>query len=90
MIKAVIFDFDGVIVESVDIKTEAFARLFENEGDEVVRQVVAHHLKNCGVSRFEKFRHIYQKMLNRELSDRKFKELCDEVDRLRGVPIEEH
>ncbi len=32
MIKAIIFDFDGVIVESVDIKTKAFARLFEHGG----------------------------------------------------------
>ena len=76
MIKAVIFDFDGVIVESVDIKTKAFARLFQNEGDEVIRQVVDHHLKNCGVSRFEKFKYIYQKILNRKLSDWKFKDLC--------------
>lgn len=31
MIKVVFFDFDGVIVESVDIKTKAFAKLFEKE-----------------------------------------------------------
>ncbi|GAF78578.1 unnamed protein product, partial [marine sediment metagenome] len=30
MIKAIIFDFDGVIVESSDIKTEAFRELFQD------------------------------------------------------------
>lgn len=82
MIKAVLFDFDGVIVESVDIKTKAFERLFKDEGDAVVRKVVDHHLKNCGVSRFEKFKYIYQKILNRELSEQKFKKLCDSFSEL--------
>src|SRR3989304_1573816 len=59
MIRAIIFDFDGVIVESVDIKTKAFARLFEHEGKVVVEKVVDYHLKNGGVSRFDKFR-VYQ------------------------------
>jgi len=47
MIKAIIFDFDGVLVESVDIKTKAFAGLFEHEGDSIVRRVVAYHIKNA-------------------------------------------
>src|SRR3989304_6603083 len=76
MIKAIIFDFDGVIVESVDIKTEAFARLFEHEGGVVVEKVVDYHLKNGGVSRFDKFRYFYKEILRRPLSDERFEELC--------------
>lgn len=76
MIKNIIFDFDGVLVESVNIKTIAFAKLFESEGDAVVKKVVDYHLKNGGVSRFEKFRHIYNNFLKRELSDHVFEELC--------------
>jgi len=76
MIKAVIFDFDGVLVESVELKTRAFARLFEKEGEVVVSKVVDYHLNNTGVSRFEKFKYIYRDILNRELPDKKFEELC--------------
>jgi phosphoglycolate phosphatase-like HAD superfamily hydrolase len=64
VIRAIIFDFDGVILDSVDIKTKAFARLFEEQGPEVVRQVVAHHLAHGGVSRFRKFQHIYENILH--------------------------
>ena len=64
MIRAIIFDFDGVILDSVDIKTKAFARLFEDHEPGVVRQVVAHHLANGGVSRFRKFQHIYENILH--------------------------
>jgi len=82
MIKAIIFDFDGVLVESVDIKTKAFAGLFEHEGDSIVRRVVAYHIKNAGVSRFEKFRHIYKEMLDRELTEETFDYLCKKFSEL--------
>ncbi len=68
-VDAVIFDFDGVLVESVEIKTRAFARLFESYGPEVVERVVAHHRRHGGVSRFEKFRHYYNEFLSQPLSD---------------------
>lgn len=76
MIKGVIFDFDGVIVESTDIKTEAFAKLFEAEGRDVVEKVVFYHKNNMGVSRFEKFRYIYSDILHRRLDEDKFSALC--------------
>lgn len=76
MIKAIIFDFDGVLVESVDIKTMAFAKLFESEGNKIVEKVVDYHLKNTGVSRFEKIKYIYKNMLDRELSEESFNNLC--------------
>jgi phosphoglycolate phosphatase-like HAD superfamily hydrolase len=63
----VIFDFDGVLVESTDIKTKAFARLFEGEKEEVRAKVLDFHLRNGGVSRFEKFKHIYKNILYKEL-----------------------
>ena len=35
-IEAIIFDFDGVLVESLDVKTAAFARMYEKYGPETV------------------------------------------------------
>ena len=82
MIKSIIFDFDGVVVESVDIKTRAFAKLFEAEGKEVVEQVVDYHMKHIGVSRFDKFRYFYGNMLNRHLAEEEFDGLCQKFSRL--------
>ncbi len=56
---AVLFDFDGVLVESVNEKTRAFAQIYREHGPEIEAKVVAHHLANGGMSRFDKFR-IYQ------------------------------
>lgn len=38
VIRAIAFDFDGVLVESVEVKTRAFAELFSGEPPEAVRQ----------------------------------------------------
>ena len=82
MIKAVIFDFDGVLVESAGLKTESFARLFEAEGPDIVKKIVDYHRQNQGVSRFDKFRYIYDKILKRELSSPKFDNLCARFSQL--------
>lgn len=82
MIKAIIFDFDGVLAESVGIKTAAFARLFKAEGEDAVRRIVEYHSANAGVSRFEKFKYIYKNILRRELSEKMFNDLCDNFSSL--------
>lgn len=64
---AIVFDFDGVLVQSVDVKTRAFAALYEPYGADVVRRVAAWHLEHGGVSRYEKFRHFHRAFLNKEL-----------------------
>ncbi|MBI4667943.1 MAG: HAD family hydrolase [Elusimicrobia bacterium] len=75
-IQAVVFDFDGVLVESVDIKTRAFACLFSSEAPAAVERILDYHLKNGGISRQEKFRTIYRDILKRPLKDRDFGCLC--------------
>lgn len=89
MIRAAVFDFDGVIAESTEIKTEAFRRLFD--GDE---RAVEYHEANMGVSRYDKFRHITTEILGRTYTPKderrlgeRFSELVvDEVVRCPLVP----
>ena len=52
--KAIFWDFDGVIKESVDVKTEAYIRFFDEYGPEISAKVRMHHEANGGLSRFEK------------------------------------
>ncbi|PKN76416.1 MAG: hypothetical protein CVU52_04845 [Deltaproteobacteria bacterium HGW-Deltaproteobacteria-10] len=63
MIRAVIFDFDGVIIESAQLKTEAFRKLF-SQWPNKVDQIVSYHLKNMGVSRYVKIKYFYGSVLN--------------------------
>jgi HAD superfamily hydrolase (TIGR01549 family) len=70
-IKAIIFDYDGVIAESVNVKTEAFAAMYQPYGEEVARKVIAHHEANGGISRFEKFKIYHQKFLGENITQEK-------------------
>jgi phosphoglycolate phosphatase-like HAD superfamily hydrolase len=74
MIKAIIFDLDGVIIESAEIKTKAFELLFADHPDDV-EKIVEYHKINAGLSRYIKFRHFYEKILGQELSSQKETEL---------------
>lgn len=67
MIRAIIFDFDGVIVESMDIKTKAFAFLFKDYPSDL-DEILRFHSLHGGLSRFEKFDYIYREILGEVLS----------------------
>lgn len=81
-IRAVVFDFDGVLLQSVDIKTRAFEALFAPEGPEAARRIVDYHRANGGISRFEKFRWAYRKVLRRPLDAGEERALGERFNRL--------
>lgn len=66
-LRLIIFDFDGVIAESISMKAEAFRETFSFV-PEHQDAIVQYHLDNGGMSRFVKFRHIYKEMLHEELT----------------------
>jgi len=73
--EAVLFDFDGVLAESSEIKVQAFAELYREHGPEVVEAVVAHHLAHEGISRITKIRHCHKTLLGIDLIDDALAEL---------------
>ena len=81
-ISLIIFDCDGVILDSVNIKTNTFAVLFEKYGEDVVKAVVDYHLTNGGLSRYEKFKYYFRELLNQELTDYVMAELDCEFNNL--------
>jgi len=76
MIQAIILDFDGVILESVSVKTEAFRTLFSFV-PEHVDEIVQFHKDNGGMSRFDKFCYFYNNILKEDLTQQKFEYLSE-------------
>lgn len=76
MVEAIFLDFDGVIVESADIKTAAFRAMYREHGEAIVRKAVAHHVANGGISRRKKIRHCHQTLLGHSLADGELDALC--------------
>lgn len=72
-LQAVIFDFDGVLVESMAIKSDCFRQLFSDRAE--VDRIVELHERHGGVDRRTKIAMIYREILSEPLSQ-------DELDRL--------
>lgn len=65
--KIFFFDFDGVIVDSLGIKTEAFGQLFSRYGKDISGKVKEYHRNNGGVSRYDKFKYYYKNLLGEDI-----------------------
>ncbi len=65
-LRAIAFDFDGVILESGLIKQQAFLELFAHR-PELRARILAHHRRHLGVSRFDKIAWIHRELLGRAL-----------------------
>jgi HAD superfamily hydrolase (TIGR01549 family) len=50
----IFWDFDGVIKDSMKVKTSAYKKLFSRHGKKIVDLIDIHHKENGGLSRFEK------------------------------------
>jgi phosphoglycolate phosphatase-like HAD superfamily hydrolase len=77
----IFWDFDGVIKESVDVKTKAFMQLFSKYGPQVVEKVRIHHEANGGMSRFKKMP-IYLKYAGETVTDSHVSKLCEAFGKL--------
>lgn len=65
----IFWDFDGVIKDSVLVKSDAFEKLFITFGEELAKKVKKHHEDNGGMSRYEKFP-IYLSWAGKQKSDK--------------------
>jgi phosphoglycolate phosphatase-like HAD superfamily hydrolase len=66
-LRAVVLDFDGVVLDSVDLKTGAFAAVFAGEPADARARIMEYHGAHNGISRYEKFRWAYREVLRRPL-----------------------
>lgn len=82
MIKSILWDFDGVIAESVDVKGFAFREMYLKFGEDIADKVLAHHMNNGGVSRYQKFRDWHKKFLNIELTQDEVNSLAQDFSEL--------
>jgi phosphoglycolate phosphatase-like HAD superfamily hydrolase len=62
---ALLMDFDGVILDSMKIKTQAFLTVYERESPSRLAQVLAYQRLHGGVTRRAKFAHFEQAIFGR-------------------------
>lgn len=73
--KNIIFDFDGVIINSHKIKTKAFFEIFKSYGKKVANNSKKFHEKNIGKSRYYKFDFVFKNFLNKKIKKSEIRKL---------------
>jgi len=69
MIKNILWDFDGVIFDSMKIKAHGFLELFQGNDELSLKKMEEFHYLHGGVSRFDKIRYFYNELLKQDISD---------------------
>ena len=82
MVNAIIFDFDGVVLESLNVKTNAFKKLYEPYGSDISKRVVEHHLENGGVSRFDKIKFYHNIFLGEDIDEKKIQKIAQKFSEM--------
>ena len=79
--KYIFWDFDGVIKDSVEIKSNAYEDLFLQWGEQVSHKVRDHHRLNGGMSRFDKIP-LYLSWTNESVNEVLINKLCNDFSNL--------
>jgi phosphoglycolate phosphatase-like HAD superfamily hydrolase len=70
----IIFDFDGVLAESNEIRFNGFRKLFKDYPEDQIERLVGYAKANGGVSRYKKIEYFFKEIRKEPVSD-------EEVDR---------
>ncbi len=76
--KTLVFDCDGVVLDSNKVKTSAFYRAALPFGEEAAIALVDYHVRNGGISRYRKFEHFLTEIVDVENYETAYSELLDQ------------
>lgn len=78
MIENILWDFDGVIFDSMEIKADGFFELFKSESIDKAEEFKKYHYANGGISRFEKIRYFFNELLSKNITDNEVNKIANE------------
>jgi HAD superfamily hydrolase (TIGR01549 family) len=87
MIKNILFDFDGVILDSMPIRDYGFKKIFEDFDYDLVNKLLEYHNLNGGLSRYVKIKYFYNKLLKQEISEEKIINYADNFSKIMKIEL---
>lgn len=75
--KNILWDFDGVILDSMSVRDYGFMEVLKEYPNEKVNILMDYHRANGGLSRYVKFRYFFETILNRSISVTDINHLAD-------------
>ncbi|HFU2807142.1 TPA: HAD family hydrolase [Campylobacter coli] len=77
MIKNILWDFDGVILDSLAVRDYGFREIFKDFDKVLVEKLIEYHSINGGLSRFHKIRYFFNEILKKNIDDKEVKAYAD-------------
>ncbi|MBT0819574.1 HAD hydrolase-like protein [Campylobacter lari] len=77
LIKNILWDFDGVIIDSSAIRDYGFREIFKEFDKALVEKLIEYHSINGGLSRFHKIRYFFNEILKKDINDDEVKAYAD-------------
>jgi phosphoglycolate phosphatase-like HAD superfamily hydrolase len=73
----ILWDFDGVIIDSNSVRVYGFEKVLSDYPPDLVARLIEYHNQNGGLSRYVKFKYFYEEILHEEVTDEKINELAN-------------
>lgn len=67
--KILLWDFDGVIMDSNPVRTYGFEEILKDYPEKQVDELIAFHKQNGGLPRYDKFRYFFENIRGEHVSD---------------------
>jgi phosphoglycolate phosphatase-like HAD superfamily hydrolase len=78
----IIFDCDGVLIDSNKKKSDAFTEVIKEYPNNFIEEFITYHKNNGGVSRYKKFEHFILKILKQEFNENLYNNLITDYSNL--------
>ncbi|MDB4347293.1 HAD-IA family hydrolase [Bacteroidia bacterium] len=76
-VKGILFDFDGVIIESNSVREYGFRKSLEAYPNDLVEDLVNYHNANGGLSRYHKYEYFFTQILRQKAKEGQVMELAN-------------
>lgn len=88
--KTILWDFDGVILDSMPVRDWGFREIFKTFKERQINDLLTYHQANGGLSRYVKIRYFYEEILGKTISDDKVMVYAEEFSVLMKKKLTNH
>lgn len=78
-LSCIVFDCDGVVLESVDSKNRAFSKVCDEVAPDFTARFTAYAARNGGVSRVERFAWLVRERFGRDITPEETRTMCEKL-----------
>lgn len=81
-IKTIFWDFDGVLMDSNDLRDKGFLEVLGKYPNGQIKQLMDFHQANGGLSRYVKFRYFFEEVRDEEITDAEIQKWADKFSKI--------